>query len=166
MTWIDIAAMVVVVLSLLLGVMRGLVREIFSLTAWVLAAVIAAVYGPWVAKYVPPLIPGPLFATVAGFLIVFVVVLIAAGIIGLLLTRMIRAAGLGAGDRFLGGVFGVLRGVIIMAIAVMIASLTPLTQEVVWKSSVVVPPLEGLVVALRPYLPNAISERVRLGALQ
>ena len=166
MTWIDIAAIVVVVLSLLLGVMRGLVREIFSLTAWVLAAVIAAVYGPWVAKYVPPLIPGPLFATVAGFLIVFVVVLIAAGIIGLLLTRIIRAAGLGAGDRFLGGVFGVLRGVIIMAIAVMIAGLTPLTQEGVWKSSVVVPPLEGLVVALRPYLPNAISERVRLGALQ
>jgi membrane protein required for colicin V production len=165
MTWIDLAAIIVVVLSLLLGVLRGLVRELFSLTAWVLAAVIAALYGPLAAKYVPPLIPGPLFATVAGFLIVFVVVLIVAGILGLVLGKIIRAAGLGAGDRFLGGVFGVLRGIIIMAIAVMVVGLTPLSKDEAWKSSMVVPPLESLVVAVRPYLPSVIAERVRVTLL-
>lgn len=166
MSWIDIAAIVVVVLSLALGVMRGLVRELFSLTSWVLAGIVAILYGPAAAAFVPPLLPGPLFANVAGFLVVFIVALIAFGIVGLLLGKLIRAAGLGAGDRFLGGVFGILRGLVIMAIAVMVGGLTPIVEEPAWKTAVVVPPLEGLVTVVRPYLPAAISDRVRTSSAE
>ena len=166
MSWIDVAAIVVLVLSLLLGVMRGLVREVFSLSSWLLAGVAAVVYGPVAARYVPEFLPGPLFTNVAGFLVVFIAALIVLGLAGLVLAKLIRAAGLGAGDRFLGGVFGVLRGVVIMAIAVLVGGLTPLTQERAWREAAVVPPLERLVVALRPYLPDAISERVRTSKVE
>lgn len=166
MSWIDVAAIVVIVLSLLLGVMRGLVRELFSLTSWVLAGVIAVIYGPVAARYVPEILPGPLFTSVAGFLVVFVIALIVLGVVGLLVGRLIRAAGLGAGDRFLGGVFGILRGIIIMAIAVLVGGLTPMREEPSWRHSMIVPPLESLVVAMRPYLPSAISERVRTSRVE
>jgi membrane protein required for colicin V production len=97
-----------------------------------------------------------------GFVIVFIVVLVGGGILGLLLGRLIRAAGLGAGDRFLGGVFGIVRGILILMVAVLLASLTPVTNEAFWRTSMVVGPIEDLLGLARPYLPEVISERLRL----
>ena len=163
MSIVDIIAIVVVVLSMLLGLLRGLVREVFSLAGWVVAGIVAVLYGGWAAQFVPPLLPSPLFQTVAGHVIVFVIVLVGGGLLGLLLGRLIRAAGLGAGDRFLGAVFGVVRGVLILTVGVMLASLTPIVHESFWRSATVVGPIEGLVAALQPYLPEAIAARMQLG---
>jgi membrane protein required for colicin V production len=93
--------------------------------------------------------------------VIFVVVLIAFGIAGLLLAKVFRLAGLGLADRTLGGVFGFARGALISLIVVLAAGLTSLPREPFWREATLSGPLETAVVALKPYLPAPLAARVR-----
>src|SRR5690349_2368320 len=76
------------------------------------------------------------------------------------LTKAVRAAGLGFVDRFLGSIFGLIRGVLLMVAFVFVAGLTPLPRMPWWQSAALVPPLVACVYALRPHLPAQIAGRL------
>ena len=160
MAWFDYGVLSVLGLSLLVGAFRGLMREMVSLAGWVGAFVLATVFSGIVAVHMPTSL-GPLFSGVLAFLLIFIGVLVASGLVGLVLSLLVRAAGLGFLDRMLGAVFGVLRGVVIILLVVLLAGLTPLPGEPFWKLAVLSGPFETAALALRPYLPEGVAQRLK-----
>jgi len=160
MTWFDYGVLTVLGLSLLLGAIHGLMREVVSLAGWIAAFVLATAFSGIVAVQLPDSL-GPLLSGLLSFLLIFVVVLLVSGMVGLVLSLLVRAVGLGFLDRLLGAAFGVVRGVAIALLAVLLAGLTPLPREPFWRQAVLSGPFETVALALKPYLPEGVAQRLK-----
>lgn len=160
MTGFDYGVLTVLALSLLLSILHGLIRELVSLIGWIAAFAIAAVFGSHIARLLPESL-GPLLGALIGFLLLFVGVLVIAGFIGLALSLTARAAGLGLADRALGAVFGLVRGLVMVLVLVLLAGLTPLPREPFWRNALFSGPFETGVLALRPFLPDGLAQRLK-----
>ena len=160
MAWFDYAVLTVLALSLLLGALRGLMREMVSLAGWIAAFVLATAFSGIVALQMPESL-GPLLSGLLGFLLIFIGVLLVSGVVSLVLSLLVRAVGLGFLDRLLGAAFGVVRGVAITLLAVLLAGLTPLPREPFWRQAVLSGPFETVALALGPYLPEGVAQRLK-----
>ncbi len=161
MTLFDIVVLVVVGLSVLLSVIRGLVREVLALSAWVVAFLAANLLAGEVAPWLPDAVPGEEWRLLAGFVCVFVVVLVAMSVLAILVSKLVKSAGLGPEDRLLGGVFGLARGVLVVMIVVLLAGLTSLPRQAVWRNAVLSDPLVSLAGQVRPWLPADLAQRIK-----
>jgi membrane protein required for colicin V production len=161
MTWLDYAVIGVFALSLLLGVWRGLVRELISILGWVIAFLAANLLAGPLGPVMPQAIPSPELRVAAAFVAVFAVSLIVTSLAGLLLSKMVKAVGLGGLDRLLGAAFGAARGLLIVLAAALLAGLTSAPRQPFWKDSASGPLLARGVGALKPLLPQTLTERLR-----
>src|SRR5437868_6657425 len=109
MTLFDLVVVAVVLFSALFALMRGFIREVIALAAWIAGLVLAFMFaGPLAAQFESAR-SSPVLAQVLAFAAILVAVLIVGGIIAAVLSGAIRAVGLGGLDRLLGGACGVLR---------------------------------------------------------
>jgi len=88
-------------------------------------------------------------------------VLLLAAFLRFLLRELLKAAGLGATDRFFGALFGLARGLAITFAVVLIGGLVGVSREPWWANAMFSPPLETAVIAAKPWLPDAVADRVR-----
>lgn len=121
MNWVDIAVLVVVAFSGMLGFVRGMVREVFGLAAWIGAALAAIWFFPQFQGIARRAIDNPDVADPVAFGGVFLVVLIALSLIARLLGGAVRRSALGGLDRSLGVIFGLARGAALVVAAYLIA---------------------------------------------
>jgi membrane protein required for colicin V production len=163
MTGLDIAVIIVVALSALLAFFRGVVRELIALASWIAALFVAFAFEGPLAGALPAFVTTPVVRHVIAFVAIFVAILVVGGAIAHLLAKLVRAAGLGFADRFLGAVFGTARGLIIVVFAVLVAGLTALPKYEWWQNATLGPPLVAAALALRPWLPAAWAERLDYG---
>jgi membrane protein required for colicin V production len=123
MAIVDIIVFSVVLLSLVFGGFRGLVKEALSLAFWVIAAVLASMFSIQAGEAVfGTLISSPALQRVAGFLLVFVVTVFAGGLVSNGLSKLMSKAGLGGVDRALGALFGIIRGIVIVTLVVAVTA--------------------------------------------
>lgn len=162
MTWVDYVIVAVVVLSMLVGGLRGLVREMLSLAGWVLAVALALWLGTDVAQALPQ-DWDPVARLALGSVLVFVATVFAAGLLGSLLSRLLKAAGLGGSDRALGALFGLCRGLLAVIVLSLIARFTHLTAQPAWKQAVLLPGVTALILAIKPWLPAKVQPLVKTG---
>ena len=160
MTGFDYAVLAVLGMSLLWALLRGFVRELVSLLGWVAAFVLSSLFAQDVARMFPESL-GPMLASLLAFLAIFIGMWFVSGLVGLVLSSLVKAAGLGWTDRLLGAVLGLLRGLIIVVLAVMLGGLTPLPREPFWHNAMLSAPLETLVTAMKPLLPEGLAQRIR-----
>jgi membrane protein required for colicin V production len=160
MTALDAAVIGVIALSMLFAFARGVTRELIALLAWVIGFFAAVAFSPIVGAMLPDFGAHP----VVRYLVAFVAILIGALLVGALvawpLSSVIRKAGLGFVDRFLGAIFGVARGVVLVMAFVLIAGLTSLPRQNWWQNSAVAPPLAAAALSLKPWLPREWSDRL------
>ncbi|SHI34853.1 membrane protein required for colicin V production [Roseomonas rosea] len=123
MTWVDAVFLAVVAVSGAIGYMRGLVREVLGVGAWV-GALLFAFYmlngtrGLFVGLFPADwMAAAPWIADVAALAAVFIVTLIILKIIIALVAGAVRNSVLGGVDRALGVVFGLGRGVVVILVA-------------------------------------------------
>ncbi|MDB5814826.1 MAG: colicin production protein [Rhodocyclales bacterium] len=161
MTAFDLIFLGVIVLSLLLGAWRGLVSELFSLVSWLAAFTIAKHFAGWLAPKLSAIAAAAWLQWALAFVIIVVLVLLVLALFRFLIREMLSAAGLGATDRLAGAIFGVMRGVLIAVVVVALAGLSALPREQWWRSSVFAPPLETIVIALKPWLPKDLAARIK-----
>lgn len=161
MSWLDYAAFALLAASILWGVWRGLVREVISVAAWVLAFLAANLFAGPLGEELPGVLPTPEIRVLVAFIAVFVATLAVCTLVGLLLSRLAKVAGLGGLDRVLGGVFGLARAMMILLAFTLLAGLTALPRQPVWRNSVWGEPLAQAVLALRPWLPRTFAGRLR-----
>jgi len=142
----------------LLGVWRGVVREVMSVLAWVTGVVLAGRFAADLAQLLP--INGDLLPHAVAWVLVLLVVLIAAGLLARLLKQLLSVAGLGLADRLLGGVFGLVRGTMVLMLLVLVIGLTPFKKYPIWTSSQVVPLVQLLLEFVKPVLPVPLERLV------
>lgn len=161
MSWLDYAVLGVFIVSLALGMWRGLVREVVSILGWIIAFLAANLFAGPLGPSMPEAIPSPELRVAAAFVAVFVGSLIVTSLAGLLLSKIVKGVGLGGLDRFLGAVFGVARGLLIVLAAALLAGLTSAPRQAFWRDSVSGPLLARGVTAIKPLLPQTLTERLR-----
>ena len=121
LAWVDIALAAFLGASVLVGLMRGFVFELLSLAGWFVAFIAARWLAPQAQAYIPVGDPGSVLNHAAAFAAVFLVALVAWGFASRLVRALVRATPLGLPDRFLGALFGALRGVIILLLLAALA---------------------------------------------
>ncbi len=161
MTAFDVVVLVILVASIVVSVLRGLVKEVLSLAAWVAAFVIANRYGADMAVLLPDAIPDGTVRLVCGFAALFIGTLLLAALVNWAIAHMIAASGLKIVDRGLGGLFGLARGGVIVVTLAMLAGLTELPRQPVWRDALLSPLVESTVRVVAPWLPARWAERFR-----
>ncbi len=159
MTGLDIGVAGVLAVSGIAGLMRGLIRELFSLAAWILAFLAAKSLAPLLA----PLVPGVDSEAVrhlAALVAVFVLILMLASLVGLVLAGMVKWVGLGFYDQFMGLVFGLLRGAVIVVVFALISGLTALPETRLWQDALVRVQLESAAKMVFPWLPEDLAAHI------
>lgn len=163
MTWFDYAVIGIVGVSILLSIIHGLVREILSLASWVVAFLVAQTSAVDAAALLPAAISHPSLRLLTAFLAVFVAVLVAMSLLAMALSRLLRTAGLGFADRALGAVFGLVRGLAIVTVAVLLAGLTSLPQQPAWRLAMTSAPLVTLASMVKVWLPYDLAKHINYG---
>ena len=161
MTAIDWIIIVVVVVSALISLKRGFVKEALSLTTWVLALVIARIFSGKLAYLMSDLISSPNWRIAAAFAILFAATLVVGAMINHLLSEIIRMTGLTGTDRLLGMVFGLLRGIII--VVAMLAVMKLFALEQLWPDSVLVGYFEPVIRWTGEYVHKASEALINIG---
>lgn len=154
MIWMDYAFIAIVLLSMMVGVFRGLVREAFSLAVWVLAFVLTLRFAPLLAESLKSSIHIPAARTAAAYAMLFFGVLIVGALITWAACLLIRSIGLGGVDRMLGGGFGLARGIFIITALVLLGGSSAAREEAAWKQSILVPQLKPLADGLHHLIPE------------
>ncbi|MFO7541269.1 MAG: CvpA family protein [Thiobacillus sp.] len=161
MSLLDIIVLLVLVLTVVRGLMRGMVDTLFSLAAWVLAFLL----GKWGASLVAPLLPigveNPAIRYFAGFVVIFLGVLIGVLLLGHALASAIKAVGLGSADKLLGGVMGLTKGVVILVGLTVAAGLTSLPRTEFWQQAATSGSLQAMAQRALPLLPADMARYVR-----
>ena len=160
MSGLDIAVVVAIALSTLLGFLRGIVRSLVGLAAWVGGFVLAIGATPSLARLLPAFPDAPLVPQAIAFVLVFVLAIVAGALVAWPLRSVIHMAGLGFVDRGLGGVFGLARGAVLVLAFVLVAGLSALPARDWWQNSLFAPPFEAAALSLRPWLPPQWAERL------
>jgi membrane protein required for colicin V production len=113
MTMVDFVIIVAVLASILVGVIRGIVREAVAMAALLLAIWAALHLGPYAGGWLGGRMGSTELELWAGRALVFVIILALGGLAGWGISKIVRLAGLTGTDRYLGGLFGLLRAVVL-----------------------------------------------------
>lgn len=159
MGWFDIAILGVVVLSALISLVRGFVKESISLATWLAAGFIALTYYLVLADMLSAYIESLTISQAAAFAILFISTLIIGAIINYMVSQLVNKTGLSGTDKMLGIVFGAARGVLIVSMVVLFAGLTPMPQEAWWQESILVEQFMKVAIWIRELLPEHIAGR-------
>jgi membrane protein required for colicin V production len=153
-SWVDWALAIVLLLSVTIGLWRGLVYEILALVGWIVAFAVAKWYGAEAAAWLPIGEPGSTLRLAAAYAVTFFAVLIAWTLMAKLVRMMISATPLTVIDRALGAGFGLARGLLILLlVAVLVPLIPPASNSTAWKSSVGAAWLGVMLKELKPMLP-------------
>ncbi len=150
---VDWILLAVLGLSLLLGMWRGIVQEVLSLAGWVAAFYVSQMYAPAAAAWLPMEGSSQMLRYAAGFVVVFVAVLVGTVLVSALIKKLISAVGLGPLDRLLGSLFGLMRGVVILLAVTVLVGMTPMRDTEAWKQAQGTQWLQQFLHVLKPVLP-------------
>jgi membrane protein required for colicin V production len=161
MNWVDYAILGVILLSALVGVGRGLIREVVSLGVWIAAILIAWLFHREAAELLVPYLSQPSVRLAAAFVGLVLGTLVLGAVLGAFLSAVIETTGLGGVDRVLGLFFGAARGVVIVAMAVFLASFTPMPEDSWWQESRFVGQFQTVADWLIGLVPEEVQARVK-----
>jgi len=139
LTGADVFILLLLLGSTVIGFLRGFVREAASLVFWIAAIWAAWKFGPIVEPHLGGLLADPKVAPWIGRVVVLILVLVLGWFVGMLLGYLTRSLGLGAMDRVLGVLFGIVRGMVLVGLVVIGGELLHLNQEAWWARSKLVP---------------------------
>jgi membrane protein required for colicin V production len=159
-TPLDWGVIVVVTLSLLFAFVRGFTRELIALLTWVFGIVVALTFSETVARWFPDFGANEAARYVLAFALILVAALVAGALVAWPLNTVIRKSGLGFVDRFLGALFGLARGLLLVLAFALVAGLTTLPRQDWWQNAALAPALAAAALASAPWLPAEWAQRL------
>ena len=157
MNWLDIMLLVILVLTAIVGIFKGLVKQVVGLVAVIAGLILASLYYEGAAGIFETFIKNRLLSNFLGFLLIFVVVLIAGGILGHLITKAMKGP-LAIVNRLFGGLFGAVKGVLICGILVF-ALFTFQVAKPALETSILAPGCLGITRAAINLIPADLRAR-------
>lgn len=161
MTGFDYTVIGIMLVSLSLGIWRGLVYEVLSLLGWPLAFMLSRQFAGSIESMLP--VTNETARIALAYVLVFVAALIVWGILVWLFCKLVKAVGLGAFDSLLGGLFGLLRGILIILILVWLAGTSSIPEQPFWREAMFSKSAEDVALLTKIWLPDNISPRIHYG---
>lgn len=158
MQWVDWGILSIIGLSILTGLFRGFIKELIALCVWALAVWLSYHYADNIFPLLEPYVKDETVRKGLSYLIIVFSVLLVGGIANALLGFMIKQSGLSGTDRSLGMLFGLVRGVFIVAIAMIAVQMTSLPYKTYAKESKLYAHFEPMVNWLDGYMPEFIKQ--------
>jgi len=160
MVWIDVVILALIVLSAVLSLFRGFVKEALALASWLVALWVAMAFYEDLALVLAEWISMPSAQKITAFVLLFICVLLLGALVNYLAGKLVAKTGLTSTDRMLGVVFGAARGAVIVALLVLFAGLTPMPQDAWWQDSQLIGYFEEFAMWMREYLPTDMAENI------
>jgi len=157
-TLVDWLIAATVLVSTLISLARGFVKEALSLIILVAAMVISRLYGAQVATLLVEFISVPSLRLTAAYVGLFAGTMVVGGMVNYLIVQMIKMAGLGGTDRMLGMVFGFARGVLITMVVIGVLSKLPLSEDEWWQNSLAIPHVLSAAESLQIFAGEFLEE--------
>ncbi|NIR59643.1 MAG: CvpA family protein [Gammaproteobacteria bacterium] len=157
MIWIDYVILAVILVSALISLARGFVKESLSLATWVIAFWVALTLAPHLASLLASLIDAPSLRLIVAFAVLFLVTLVLGATVNQLMSGLVKRTGLSGTDRAVGVFFGLARGVVIVALLVLVGSFTALPQDPWWEDSRLIPYFHHMALWLQGFLPQDVA---------
>ncbi|MGB5474828.1 MAG: CvpA family protein [Gammaproteobacteria bacterium] len=158
--WIDIVILALVVLSAILSLFRGFVKEALALATWLIALWVAMSFYEPFATWLSQWITLASAQKITAFALLFVCVLLLGAVVNYLASKLVSRTGLTSTDKMLGIVFGIARGGVIVAILVLLAGLTPFPHDSWWQDSQFLSYFEEFALWMRSFLPEEIASNI------
>jgi membrane protein required for colicin V production len=162
--YLDIGIVVFILLTALVGMVQGFVWMTIFLVTWVAAIFLSATYSSELAQAFPFDLSSQLIQTGLAALLIFIGVLLVGALINFLFGKAISAIGIGAVDRIFGAGLGVALGALILSLLTILAGMTPLPDQPLWKTSTLVPKLEDAATWVKSFVPPEFDEYLKLPA--
>ena len=160
MTALDWGVIGVMAISTLFAFVRGFTRELIALLAWIFGVVAAVVFAPTVARWFPDFGANETVRYILAFAIVLLLALFLGALVAWPLGSVIRKSGLGFLDRFMGAMFGIARGALLVLGFVLVAGLTYLPRQDWWQNAALAPALAAAALAAAPWLPDGLAQKL------
>ncbi len=165
---IDILIAVALIISVIMGVVRGFIKEAISITALLTAIWAALYFGPGVGEISDSFISSREMQTWFGRILVFAIILSLGGLIGWGISKLVRLSVLSGIDRFFGALFGVARGVLLVALFILTGQFAGFDNDDWWRRSKSIPHLEVVADWIKVMAPQGyefITPDARAGSL-
>lgn len=162
LNWADYTILAILILSVLISLVRGFVREALSLVSWVAALWVAFTFYGILSEELAADIHSPTVRLAVSFGGLFIITLFIGALINYLIGQLIDKTGLTGTDRMLGLIFGGARGVLLVTVLLMLARLSPMPEEPWWKASTLISHFKPSEEWLKSYLPDSMTQRMEL----
>lgn len=158
MNWLDIAILVIISLSAVISLFRGFVREALSLATWVLAFWVSIGFADKLDPMLDGMIASPTARLTVAFASLFLITLIVGALVNYLIGQLVQKTGMSGTDRVLGILFGIGRGVVLVAVLVLLGGLAQLSRESWWQESMLLVRFQDLAIWMRAFLPVDVAK--------
>lgn len=158
MNWIDYTIIGIMLLSMVIGAFRGLLKEVMGLVVWVVAFWVAWQFCGEGAMLLEAQVELPSARLAIAFGLLLVVTLILGALVNYLVQALVESTGLTGTDRMLGLFFGAGRALVLLIAAVLLAGLTPLPQDPWWGESRLLPTLQVMAEWATESMPPEVGE--------
>ena len=145
--FIDLMFAVIIGVSILLGLIRGLFRAVFGILSLVLAVFSAKHFAPNLFNAMFHFIGDSLASVAMAYIFVFIIALLLFNIVSFIFQRAFKNVDLGGADNIGGFFFGVVRGVFFALVITVVLAVTPLQSTKVWEQSRILPFIGGVMEA-------------------
>lgn len=156
--WVDIGLLLFMALSIVVGLVRGVVFEVLSLAGWVVAYIAAQLLTPLVQPHTSIGQAGSALNHAVAFACVFLVSLVLWGLGARLVRLLIRATPLSSLDRLFGAAFGLVRGLLVLLLLALVLGFTPVAKWPSMQRSQGVAWLNAAVKEIMPWLPINVTQ--------
>lgn len=160
MIWVDYCIVVVTLISVLTGIIRGFTKEVFGIVTWVAALIVAWMFGETAASLLRIKISNPALSLAVGYAATFLAGLLVGTVISTLLTETIRNSRFSSADRTLGGGFGLIRALLLVGLFILVAGTMGAKRDKWWQQSLLVGKLEWLGEGLKVIVPISWLEKL------
>ena len=157
LNWADLAIIGIITLSAIIGIVRGLVREVISLLTWILAFWVAFSFSSNLAPVFSTHIDSASLRYGLAFFCLFVLFLMLGGFVNFLIAKVIKTVGLKSTDRLLGVFFGAIRGVFLVGLLLLLGTGGNFTQATWWRGSSLIPEFEPVTHWLEGLMPDSME---------
>ena len=162
MPWIDLSIIAILLISTIFSIKRGFAKDAISLSAWILAFVIAISLGDKFALILPQSLEDERLRLGIAVVLLFIATLIVGIVANFMSEGFINMVKLGALDRNLGALFGLVRGIVIVCLMVVLGAFISLNETGWWDRSALLPYFESLINYVLPILPDRLADFIKL----
>ena len=158
MNWVDVAILVIIALSAVISLFRGFVREAVSLATWVLAFWVSIGFADKLDPKLASIITSPTARIAVSFAVLFLLTLIVGALVNYLIGQLVQKTGMSGTDRVLGILFGIGRGIVLVAVLVLMGGIPQLSRESWWQESMLMKHFQEMAIWMRDFLPPDMAQ--------